>query len=882
MIKFIVKLFNNLGKSVLFANKNTHIMENDLKHKEKTIADLVRFLKLRPDDASKYSLLIGSGCSITSGVRSGESLIKEWKKKVLEESGKYREGMDIDSFLKKEENDWYDDKNAYSTLFEKRFDLQSQRRAFVESEVSKAIPSIGYAYLVKLIEGKFFNTIFTTNFDDLLNEAFYRFSNVDKRPLVCAHDSAISSVTVTSKRPKIIKLHGDYLFEDIKSTSRETESLQANMKNKFIEFAKDYGLIVVGYAGNDRSIMDILVSLLKKEDYFRSGIYWCIKDDAAISDELKRLLWKDRVYFVKIDGFDELMAELNKELNEGALPIDNAMLSSENQQKLIKSLTSNEVVRQYKSKIIQEDCQKLQKQLKKNMFENFLRQTDFGTEKNENRKGSDRAKRKNGYPDLSDAEKEGITDVRISFVEDDIVAVKNKIELSLQKNIMDSRYKIYLLQMKLDLIKSSKYNYDDYKNTLDELIRIDPYSEKYYINAINTFNKIDIKLSYIDKIMSIYPNDYFLYLRKALIYSDIYKSVADKSEIQIDKVVSYFNKSIELNGSISNDAWVKLCDFYGMIYKNDKDKLISGIKELLPIYEKQDKYHPNYLKVCSSNYKILHFDIENQLKDGYDFAKKSDSSSRVESVLILLLKYLKGESKKTDLDSYMEDYEKCFIPSSDYLIEKATILAELNNKIHEAIEILEKIDNGMVYGYLIRLYSITKQKDKAKELVDKFGDLDFDLIVSYYLDFGMYDELVKTLDKYWAESNPVDFVSFISYSYAKIQLNDSSIFKQIKKYYDNPITCLPEIMINYFIADEMYNKRIDKNKIKSKIIDKGTYIDSVLGAAYSLIGDENNAFIHIQNAIYKDALLKYSVRDWPAFKKYRENPKFKKIVGLDV
>ena len=61
------------------------------------------------------------------------------------------------------------------------------------------------------------------------------------------------------------------------------------MKMKFQEFAKDFGLIVVGYAGHDRSIMDILTYLLQHEDYFKNGIYWCIrKDDKNISGELKK------------------------------------------------------------------------------------------------------------------------------------------------------------------------------------------------------------------------------------------------------------------------------------------------------------------------------------------------------------------------------------------------------------------------------------------------------------------------------------------------------------------------------------------------------------------------------------------------------------------
>lgn len=353
----------------------------ELRHKEKKISDLVRFLSIRCDETPNYSLLMGAGCSITSGIKSGTQLINDWKKEIIEYADDYDTSITSDEYFEKQ--NWFDERNPYSSLFEKRYDLQRQRRAFVENEVANKNPSIGYAYLVKLIENNYFNAIFTTNFDDLLNEAFYRFSNV--RPVVCAHDSAITSITVTSKRPKIIKLHGDYLFEDIKSTLRETESLEGNMKNKFIEFSKDYGLIVVGYAGNDRSIMDILSFLLKKEEFFKNGIYWCIrKGDENISDDLKKLLWKDKVFFIQIEGFDELMAELNKRLNKGVLPIDNAILSSEHQIKLIKSLTSNEYVEKSNSKINQEDSKRLKKMVNHNIFEDFFKHVDVKKEKKDN------------------------------------------------------------------------------------------------------------------------------------------------------------------------------------------------------------------------------------------------------------------------------------------------------------------------------------------------------------------------------------------------------------------------------------------------------------------------------------------------------------------
>src|SRR5574344_450846 len=361
--------------------KNIDVLK-ELAHKEKKVYDLIRFLDNRTEDSSMYSLLLGAGCSITSEINPASKLIEQWKEEITSSIEEVN-NIGIDKYL--ESQRWYDKQNAYSSLFEKQYDQQTQRRAFIEKQVSNKIPSIGYAYLIKLIEKKYFNTIFTTNFDDLINEAFYRFST--ERPIVCAHDSAISSVTVTSKRPKIIKLHGDYLFENIKNTSRETESLDINMRNKFIEFAKDYGLIVIGYSGNDRSIMDILSLLIKHDEYFKNGIYWCIREgETELSDELINLLWKERVYFVQIDGFDELMAQLNHFLNNNALPIDDAFLSSSRQQDLIESLAKNHQLEETKSDYIKADIVKLKGMIKDNLVSDFF---NFMTEEVDRKNGED-------------------------------------------------------------------------------------------------------------------------------------------------------------------------------------------------------------------------------------------------------------------------------------------------------------------------------------------------------------------------------------------------------------------------------------------------------------------------------------------------------------
>jgi hypothetical protein len=206
-----------------------------------------------------------------------------------------------------EQQVWYKQDNEYSVLFEKLFDLPSQRQAFIESEVEHARPYWGYLYLADMMDKNLFNICFTTNFDDLLNDAFSSFI-ADTKPIVCAHDSLVSQIRLTSKRPKILKLHGDFLYQSIKNTEAEISSLEKNMRAKFAQFAKEIGLIVVGYGGNDSSIMTILAKLLKDNSSFPFGIHWCLSQESSVNSKLRDLLPSGKVFIYKIEDFDNLMA----------------------------------------------------------------------------------------------------------------------------------------------------------------------------------------------------------------------------------------------------------------------------------------------------------------------------------------------------------------------------------------------------------------------------------------------------------------------------------------------------------------------------------------------------------------------------------------------
>jgi len=285
--------------------------------KVRTQKHLINLIKHSADNIPNFSLLIGAGASVSSGIIASKSMIEDWRIDLYHSTEKEE---DYKTWLENQE--YYNQEYEYGYLFEKVYDQRSLRRIYIENIVKKGKPNWGYLYLSNLMKQNYFNVVFTPNFDDLLNEACYLYA--DCKPIVSAHDSTVKDIRITSLRPKIIKLHGDYLYEDLKNTIKETEDLEENMKEKFMQICREYGLIVIGYGGNDESIMKILIKMINSGSYLSNGIYWCLRHTSKISHNLRRLLKNENVYLVYIDGFDAFMAEVYHELS---LPLPEILIN---------------------------------------------------------------------------------------------------------------------------------------------------------------------------------------------------------------------------------------------------------------------------------------------------------------------------------------------------------------------------------------------------------------------------------------------------------------------------------------------------------------------------------------------------------------------------
>ncbi|MGA9993983.1 MAG: tetratricopeptide repeat protein [Pyrinomonadaceae bacterium] len=269
-----------------------------------TIKELAH--KIKGYGTPRFAFFLGAGASRQSGIITASEMVSHFKERIIERCcpDNVKDDKERDAWLSGQ--DWYKNgDNEYCKLFERFEQKEMGRQRYIESIIEGKEPSFGYVVLANLIASEYINTIITTNFDDLVYSACTTFTG--KRPIVYAYGIMASEMRVTSQRPKILKLHGDFLFSTLKNTDNETAVQDPNMEKQLRQVLTEYGLIVVGYSGGDKSVMNVLSQISKRND-----IYWCIRRGDKLSDAVEKLLKSKEGFIVEIDSFDAMMSEIRR------------------------------------------------------------------------------------------------------------------------------------------------------------------------------------------------------------------------------------------------------------------------------------------------------------------------------------------------------------------------------------------------------------------------------------------------------------------------------------------------------------------------------------------------------------------------------------------
>ncbi len=259
--------------------------------------------------------LLGAGASFTSGIPTGGKLAKEWYAEIKKNIGdglsawQQKIGLDESRLAK-----------FYPQIFEQRFkDHPTTGFGHLQERMKDAEPSIGYSFLAQILAKTQHKIVITTNFDHMVEDALRTYT--DARPLVCGHESLAPYINTHTLRPTVIKVHRDLLlhpFNNIDNTNCLAEAWQLTLE----PILQRYFLVVIGYGGNDGSLMKYLQAIKN-----RKGIYWCYRPQDGINGNISNILTQDGDRLVEIEGFDELMLALNELAFHYPLPINLKNLS---------------------------------------------------------------------------------------------------------------------------------------------------------------------------------------------------------------------------------------------------------------------------------------------------------------------------------------------------------------------------------------------------------------------------------------------------------------------------------------------------------------------------------------------------------------------------
>lgn len=271
----------------------------------------------------EVDFFLGAGASIASGIPTGGDLVWEFKRTLYcSECGISTENYK-DLALPSTRTmlqEYFDCKGGcpdqynpmeYSFYFEKCYSDPLARKRFIEGIVSDREPSIGYLCLAEAVAKEKVKNVWTTNFDPLLENALHQLypkNNV----IVCSEANRGSVHLLNPQYPVIGKLHGDYRYDWLRNTESELQQMEDKLKEYVASQLVDKQLVVIGYSGNDESVMSFLESCVENPSLLSKGLLWAIRKGSQVNIRVSNLLEKAKAKgktaeFIEIDGFDQLM-----------------------------------------------------------------------------------------------------------------------------------------------------------------------------------------------------------------------------------------------------------------------------------------------------------------------------------------------------------------------------------------------------------------------------------------------------------------------------------------------------------------------------------------------------------------------------------------------
>jgi protein O-mannosyl-transferase len=692
-----------------------------------TLPVFLNHLKGNINKDRKYCFILGAGASKQSGIRTGAELVGVW----LDELKKMLGENEINQWLQEEKITKSNQSEHYTKIYEKRFELDSEEGyTYIANEMEGKEPSCGYSVLAQILDTQEHKIVITTNFDTLTEDALFLYAR--RKPLIVGHEALAGFIKPRGSRPVVVKIHRDVLFNP-QSTSAGTSKLATDFTSKLTDIFKIYTPLIIGYGGNDGSLMDFLDSLTQTE----GKLFWFCLEPNDLNPKIQKLIDKFDGRAIKIDGFDELMIQIADKLEFERLD---------------------------------EKIQKTSEQRIKNYLEQIKKIKEKGTITIETKEALDGI--------IERSKKDWWYYESLARKEKDISKIE-KIYLDGISNLPDDplllgSYAIFLHTTKKDYEKAEEYYkksttlnsenaiiLGDYANLLYNIRKDYNKAEEYYIKSISIDSNNAINLANYASFLQTVKKDY----NKAEEYYEKSISLDSKNAITLgdyanflynfrkeyNKAEEYYKNSISVNPNDANNLGNYAAFLYNI--RKDYDKAEEYYKKSISInpnneiivgayaiflfdirkdYDKAEKYFSASISIGSNNAIILgsYASFLHTIKKDYNKAEeyyKKSISIEPENAINLgnyanLLYYIRKDYNKTE-----EYYKKSILIESENAVNLgnyASFLFDIKKDYVESEKYFEKSisltpNNAAFLGNYSKLLIEKEYIKKAKEYIDK-------------------------------------------------------------------------------------------------------------------------------------------------------------------
>lgn len=228
--------------------------------------EFVRSIKQNMD--TKFSMFLGAGASVESGVPSAGECIWEWKRDIF--ISKNPVLAETHNNIKSEQvkrsiQNWLDNQGIYPPLnseeeyskyIEAAYKIADDRRKYFQHLIEGKSPSLGYHIIALLAENEIVKSVWTTNFDGLMLKTAHSYGLVPIEVTLESQDRIFRNDT--DKELLCIALHGDYKYGPLKNTETELDNQSEVLVRALTHEIEKRNFIVLGYSGRDNSVMDAL------------------------------------------------------------------------------------------------------------------------------------------------------------------------------------------------------------------------------------------------------------------------------------------------------------------------------------------------------------------------------------------------------------------------------------------------------------------------------------------------------------------------------------------------------------------------------------------------------------------------------------------------